>query len=171
MYDTDRQDEQLIDKVVHINRVSKVVKGGKRFRFSTLVVVGDGNGSVGHAIGKGKEVTVSIRKGVEKAKKAMVKIPLVEGTLPHEIIGEYGAGKVLLKPASEGTGIIAGSAVRAIMEALGVRNVVAKCLGSRNYHNVVRATFNALESLETVEQVAARRSLDLDYVKKYYTKG
>lgn len=156
--------EQLIDKVVFINRVAKVVKGGKRFRFSALVVVGDGKGKVGHGIGKAKEVAVSIRKGLEVAKKAMKDVPVIDGTLPHTIIGEFGSGRVILKPAPDGTGIIAGNAVRAVMEAAGVRNVVAKTLGSRNHNNVIRATFDALNRLETKEFVEAKRGITLENI-------
>jgi len=158
----DENQDQLIDKVVYINRVAKVVKGGKRFRFSALVVVGDGNGKVGHGLGKAKEVSVSIRKGMETAKKAMVDVPIVSGTIPHSITGEFGSSKVYVKPAPEGTGIIAGNAVRAVMEAAGYRNVVAKTLGSRNHNNVIRATFNALVNLETREIVEAKRGKSMD---------
>jgi len=158
----DENQEQLIDKVVYINRVAKVVKGGKRFRFSALVVVGDGNGKVGHGLGKAKEVSVSIRKGYESARKAMRDVPIVSGTVPHEIIGEFGSSRVIVKPAPEGTGIIAGNAVRAVMEAAGYRNVVAKTLGSRNHNNVIRATFDALDRLETREYVEAKRGKTLD---------
>ena len=154
--------DQLIDKVVYINRVAKVVKGGKRFRFSALVVVGDGNGKVGHGLGKAKEVAVSIRKGVEAAKKAMVDVPIIKGTIPHAITGEFGSSKVYVKPAPEGTGIIAGNAVRAVMEAAGYKNVVAKTLGSRNHNNVIRATLDALERMETKEAVEAKRGKSLD---------
>ena len=154
--------DQLIDKVVYINRVAKVVKGGKRFRFSALVVVGDGNGKVGHGLGKAKEVAVSIRKGVEAAKKSMVDVPIIKGTIPHAITGEFGSSKVYVKPAPEGTGIIAGNAVRAVMEAAGYKNVVAKTLGSRNHNNVIRATLDALERMETKEAVEAKRGKSLD---------
>lgn len=154
--------DQFIDKVVFVNRVAKVVKGGKRFRFSALTVVGNGNGKVGHGIGKAREVSVSIRKGVEVAKKAMVDVPIVSGTIPHAVIGISGAGRVLLKPAPTGTGIIAGNAVRAVMEAAGIHNVVAKTLGSRNHHNVIQATFDALARLETVEQVSQKRGIELN---------
>ncbi len=154
----------LIDKVVYINRVAKVVKGGKRFRFSALVVVGDGNGSVGHGVGKAKEVSICIRKGLDVAKKSMVRIPVVDGTIPHPIVGEFGAGKVLLKPAPPGTGIIAGNAVRAVMEAAGIHNVVCKTLGSRNHHNVIRATFDGLQRLETKESVEAKRGKKLEHL-------
>jgi small subunit ribosomal protein S5 len=154
--------DQLIDKVVYINRVAKVVKGGKRFRFSALVVVGDGNGKVGHGLGKAKEVSISIRKGVEAAKKSMVDVPIIKGTIPHAITGEFGSSKVYVKPAPEGTGIIAGNAVRAVMEAAGYKNVVAKTLGSRNHNNVIRATLDALERMETKEAVEAKRGKSLD---------
>ena len=153
--------EQFIDKVVFVNRVSKVVKGGKRFRFSALTVVGNGNGKVGHGIGKAREVSISIRKGVEVAKKAMIDVPIIEGTIPHSIIGISGAGRVLLKPAPTGTGIIAGNAVRAVMEAAGIHNVVAKTLGSRNHHNVIQATFDALLRLQTKEKVAEKRGKEI----------
>lgn len=156
--------EQLIDKVVFINRVAKVVKGGKRFRFSALVVVGDGKGKVGHGLGKAKEVVVSIRKGVDIAKKSMVDVPVVNGTIPHMIIGRFGGGRVVLKPAAPGTGIIAGNAVRAVMEAAGVHDIVAKTIGSRNHNNVIRATFNAFENIETKEFVEAKRGITLDPV-------
>ncbi|HPX19314.1 MAG: 30S ribosomal protein S5 [Desulfomonilia bacterium] len=155
------ESEQLIDKVVYINRVAKVVKGGKRFRFSALVVVGDGNGRVGHGIGKAKEVATSIRKGFEVAKKTMVPVSIIEGTVPHAIVGEFGSSKVVLKPAPPGTGVIAGNAVRAVLEAAGLKNVVAKTLGSRNHNNVIRATFEALRGMETRESVEAKRGISL----------
>jgi small subunit ribosomal protein S5 len=161
--DLDRREEnseRFIDKVVFVNRVAKVVKGGKRFRFSALTVVGNGSGKVGHGIGKAREVAVSIRKGIEVAKKAMIDVPIVNGTIPHTVIGKSGSGRVLLKPAPSGTGVIAGNAVRAVMEAAGIHNVVAKTIGSRNHHNVIRATFDALESLETREQVVAKRGIE-----------
>jgi len=155
------ESEQLIDKVVYINRVAKVVKGGKRFRFCALVVVGDGNGRVGHGIGKAKEVATSIRKGFEVAKKTMVPVSIIEGTVPHPIVGEFGSSKVVLKPAPPGTGVIAGNAVRAVLEAAGLKNVVAKTLGSRNHNNVIRATFEALRGMETRESVEAKRGISL----------
>jgi small subunit ribosomal protein S5 len=155
-----RQTEEgdgLKDKLVYLNRVAKVVKGGKRFNFSALVVVGDGKGKVGVGKGKAAEAPVAIKKAVERAKKNMVPVSLKGGTIPHEVLGHYGAGRVLLKPASEGTGLIAGGASRSVLEVAGVRNVLCKSLGSSNPHNVVSATINGLTRLRSAEQVAALR--------------
>lgn len=165
MFKQDSEENQLIDKVVHISRVAKVVKGGRRFSFSAIVVVGDGEGSVGFGLGKAGEVPEAIRKGVEKAKKTMVKVPLIDGTVPFQVIGKYGAGRVMLKPASEGTGVIAGGAVRAVLEAVGVQNILTKCMGTNNPHNVVKATVDGLRQLESVESVAARRGLKVQDLK------
>ena len=147
----------LKDKVVHINRVAKVVKGGRRFSFSALVVVGDGSGSVGIGKGKAVEVPVAIQKAVERAKKDMVRMALKETTIPHEVIGHYGAARVLLKPAAPGTGLIAGGAVRAILEVAGIQNILSKSLGSSNPHNVARATMEGLKLLRSAEQIARLR--------------
>jgi small subunit ribosomal protein S5 len=158
----ERQESDLIDTVVHINRVTKVVKGGKNLSFAALVVVGDGKGRVGFGKGKAREVPSAIRKGIEAARKNMVRIPLEGNTLPHEIIGQYGAGRVLLKPASEGTGVIAGGAVRAICEAAGIGDVLTKILGSRNHYNVVRATMNGLTSMRSPRRVARERGKEVE---------
>ena len=155
---------ELIEKVVYLNRVSKTVKGGRVMKFSALVVVGDGKGTVGYGLGKAAEVSEAILKGITDAKKNMTKVALVDGTIPHEVIGIFGAGKVLLKPAPEGTGVIAGGAVRAVMEAVGIKNIAAKCLRSNNPQNVVKATMVGLESLRTAEQIAQIRGKSVEEI-------
>lgn len=155
----------LRDKVVHINRVAKVVKGGRRFSFSALVVVGDENGHVGFGKGKAQEVPEAIRKAVEQAKRSLVRVSIVDGTIPHSINGVYGAGKIVINPAKPGTGLIAGGPVRAVMEVVGIRNIVAKSIGSRNVFNMVRATINGLISTKTSESVV-RRLAKAEEIKK-----
>lgn len=149
----------LQEKIVEIKRVTKVVKGGRRFSFSALVVVGDGNGVVGFGLGKAKEVPEAIRKGIEKAKKNLIKFPLENGTIPFEVVGKYGAGRVLLKPASEGTGTIAGGPVKSVLEVCGVTNILTKCIGSKNSHNAVKATIEALKKLKSRDEILKIRGL------------
>lgn len=156
---------EVVDRLVHLNRVAKVVKGGRRFSFSALVVAGDGNGRVGFGLGKAKEVPEAIRKGFDQAKKTMFDVPLVNGTVPHQITGESGAGRVFLKPASEGTGVIAGGAVRAVLESAGVHNILTKCIGTNNPHNVVRATIAALKGLRSAEEIAERRGKSVEEIR------
>ena len=162
---TSRDDApELIEKVVHLNRVSKTVKGGRVMKFSALVVVGDGKGTVGYGLGKAAEVSEAILKGITDAKKNMVKISLANGTIPHEVIGIFGAGKVLMRPAPEGTGVIAGGAVRSVLEAVGIKNITAKCQRSNNPQNVVKATMQGLMSLRSPEQVAAIRGKSVEEI-------
>ena len=159
MQRVDNNETNLTDRVIHINRTSKVVKGGRRFSFSALVVVGDGSGNVGYGLGKAKEVPEAIRKGVESAKKNIISVPIQGTTIPYDVIGKFGAGKVMLRPASEGTGVIAGGAARAILEVAGISDTLSKCLGSNNPHNVVKATIKALQLLRSPEDIRARRGI------------
>ncbi len=153
---------ELKEKLVNLNRVAKVTKGGRTFSFAAVVVVGDGEGTVGHGLGKARDVSEAIAKAVDDAKKSLIKVPIYNGTIPHEQRGKYGAGKVLIKPASDGTGVIAGGAMRAVLEIAGVQNVLAKSQGSSNPHNVIKATIDALSKLRTPMEVAATRGISLD---------
>lgn len=157
--------DEFIEKIVFINRVAKVVKGGRRFSFSAIVVVGDGKGKIGYGLGKANLVPEAIRKGVEKARKDMTSVSLTDISIPHQVIGRYGAGKVLLKPASEGTGVIAGGPVRAVLEAVGVHNILTKCLGSHNPHNMVKATLNGLKNLRSAQKIAGMRGKSVEEIQ------
>jgi len=156
--------EELIEKIIMINRVTKVTKGGKKLRFSALVVVGDGKGKVGFGLGKAPEVPDAIRKAIEKAKKNIIDIPIIRGTIPHTIMTKFGSTKILLKPAKSGTGVIAGSTVRAIMDAAGITDIVTKCIGSSNPHNLVKATFRALSQLQSIDYVAKKRGKSIEEI-------
>ena len=160
--DRDDRDNEFVDRLVHINRVAKVVKGGRRFSFSAIVVVVDGNGKIGYGLGKANQVPEAIRKGVERARKDMQRVSLTDVSIPHAIDGKFKSGKVMLKPASDGTGVIAGGAVRAVLEAAGVKNILTKCLGSNNPHNLAKATIDGLRRLRSAEEIARLRGLNVE---------
>jgi len=158
-------DQDLVDRLVYLNRVAKVVKGGRRFSFASLVVVGNKDGIVGAGLGKAKEVPEAIRKGIEQAKRSLIKVPIIDGTIPYEVVGHFGAGMVILRPAAPGTGVIAGGPVRAVVESAGIRDILTKCVGTNNPHNVVRAALDGLSQLRHPKDIAARRGKSLEELR------